>query len=250
MGPGVIFDLGSTLIRFVHPRKWAEVVQVSIGNLVDGLVELGIHVDRHGFSKSFGEQLFDSFHQREEDFIERPTSDLVRKVAAEYGYANIPPDLLNAAIKRYYQESESHWEPMPELEQVLTDLARSGYPMAIVSNAADDGNVQRLIDQAGVRSYFQPIVVSAAVGIRKPDRKIFDIVLDEWKMPAEQVVMIGDTLTADILGAQQVGMRAIWITAEADRPDNHAHEGRIVPDASVAELRQVPGQIRELFGLD
>jgi putative hydrolase of the HAD superfamily len=119
-------------------------------------------------------------------------------------------------------------------------LAAAGFKLAIVSNAADDENVQRLIDNAGLRPYFHPIVVSAAVGIRKPNPKIFESVLGPWGLTAAECVMVGDTLGADILGAQLANMRHAWITAHADHTANRAHRGHIIPEAEIASLAELP----------
>ncbi|MBL8057596.1 MAG: HAD family hydrolase, partial [Anaerolineales bacterium] len=105
-----------------------------------------------------------------------------------------------------------------------------------ISNAGDAANVQRLIDQAGLRPYFDPIVISAAVGLRKPNPQIFARVLAAWGRPAAECVMVGDTLGADILGAQLAGLRHVWLTAHADHPANRAHRGNIVPEAEAASL--------------
>jgi FMN phosphatase YigB (HAD superfamily) len=51
---------------------------------------------------------------------------------------------------------------------------------------------------------------SAATLARKPDPAAFCPFLDAWKLPPSEVVVVGDRLDADILGAQQAGMRGIW----------------------------------------
>ncbi len=51
--------------------------------------------------------------------------------------------------------------------------------------------------------------------------------------------MVGDTLGADILGAQLAGLRHVWLTAHADHPANAAHRGQIVPEMEVAGLPEL-----------
>ena len=58
--------------------------------------------------------------------------------------------------------------------------------------------------------------------------------------------MIGDTLSHDILGAQNAGLRNIWLTAQADSALNRAYAGRIVPEAVASALREVPSLIRQM----
>ena len=100
--------------------------------------------------------------------------------------------------------------------------------------------MQRLIDAAGLRRYFDPIVVSAAVGLRKPNPAVFELVRAAWGVPTAECVMIGDTLGADILGAQLAGMRHVWVTNYAGHPANVAHRGNIIPEAELPGLADLP----------
>ena len=63
---------------------------------------------------------------------------------------------------------------------------------------------------------------------------------DPWGVPAAECVMIGDTLGADILGAQLAGMRNVWVTNHAGHPANVAHRGNIVPEAEIPGLAELP----------
>ncbi len=111
----------------------------------------------------------------------------------------------------------------------------------MVSNTADDANVQYLVDKIQVRSFFDRIVTSAALGIRKPNPRIFLPILDHWKIPPEQVAMVGDTLGADILGARNAGLFSIWVTRHAESAGNRAHRDTIHPDAVIESLKDLPG---------
>jgi FMN phosphatase YigB (HAD superfamily) len=96
------------------------------------------------------------------------------------------------------------------------------------------------VDKAGLRSYFQVILSSASLGIRKPNPSIFRAVLERLGVSPAQAVMVGDSLGADILGAHNAGMRAIWITRRAATPANRAHEDTIRPDAIISTLSELP----------
>jgi len=74
------------------------------------------------------------------------------------------------------------------------------------------------------------------VGIRKPHPRIFQLALDRLGCIAQEAVMVGDTLGADILGAHNAGMPGIWITRRADTPDNRDHLDTIRPDLTVDSL--------------
>ena len=241
---GVIFDLGSTLIRF--NGDWPEILQESSQALSEVLEQEGINHDRRSFIEAFTSEITEGFRAREKDWIERTTSSLLRKVMSQFGYEQVSDEIVDRALVRYYAGSEARWEPMEGVYGVLDELRESGLRLGLISNAGDEKNVQRLIDGARLRSYFDPILISAAEGIRKPNPRLFEKVLKAWAMPAHQVVMVGDSLAADILGAQHTGLRQIWLTAQADTPSNRAHADVIVPEAIAEDITEIPNRVRHL----
>jgi len=236
---GVIFDLGSTLIRF--EGDWPILLQDSLDLLIDQLQEDGLDFDRSEFRSAFELALEANDLQRQSSQLERSTSSLLHETLNIFGYDEISPNIIGRGLKRFYGVSETHWQPMPALHEVLDELREEGRMLGIISNAGDVGNVQRLIDKVNIRNYFDPIIISAAIGIRKPDPGLFEMVLDQWHVNPEAVVMIGDRLEADILGAQAAGLHQIWIKPEAEASD----ATRITPEKIAETLVDIPGLIRE-----
>jgi putative hydrolase of the HAD superfamily len=122
----------------------------------------------------------------------------------------------------------------------LQALQDAGYRMGIISNAGDDWDVQVLIDNAGIRTFFEYINTSAAAGIRKPHPKIFQMAFDAMSIRPNQAVMVGDTLGADILGSKNMGMPNVWITRRVNRTALHMQEERILPDRIITDLSELP----------
>ncbi len=116
----------------------------------------------------------------------------------------------------------------------------------MITNAANADNANRLIDNCGLRPYFEVILISAVEKIRKPDTRIYSRAISRFDLPPSSFAMVGDTLTADILGAQNAGMRAIWINRRADRAENQSVADRIVPDAVIETLAMLPSTLSSL----
>jgi len=121
----------------------------------------------------------------------------------------------------------------------LQQLLSSGYKLGLLSNAGDEANVQRLIDKVGIRAFFDPILISAALGIRKPDPRPLQMILEQWGLPPSEVVMVGDLLEADILGAQRAGIHQIWLCEGRDSESSTQLE-EIQPEAIATDLTEVP----------
>lgn len=239
---GVIFDLGSTLLRF--NGQWPAVQARSHGVLLEKLLASGLALDGTAFLSRYGEMTRAYYRERENEFIEYTTAHLLREALREFGHTALSDAMVDEALDAMYKSTETEWSLMSGVHETLEALRRAGHRLALISNAADEANVQRLVDNARLRQYFDPIVVSAAVGIRKPNPRVFDYVLRAWGVPPESVVMVGDTLGADVLGARNAGLRSIWVTMQADSPGNLAHRETIVPDAVASSLSEIPAIIR------
>jgi putative hydrolase of the HAD superfamily len=234
----LIFDLGSTLIYF--DGYWPEISAQADRNLLRQLQKAGIALDEQAFLVNYRRQVDDYYQERESEFIEYTMLYVLREILAGWGYDHLPDNLLRQALDAAYAVSQAHWRLEADALATLQTLRRKGYRLGLISNAADDQDVQKLVDQAQIRPFFDRILTSAAEGIRKPNPRIFQTMLDSWGIPAQRAAMVGDTLGADILGARNAGIFSIWITRRADSPANRAHAETILPDAKIATLSELP----------
>jgi FMN phosphatase YigB (HAD superfamily) len=107
------------------------------------------------------------------------------------------------------------------VKKVLEYLSEK-YTLAVVSNSMS--NVARhAIKKLNLEKYFDTVVISRDLGIRKPDPEIFNYALNNLGVENHEAVHIGDSLEEDVHGAQKAGMKAIWIKKadedESLRPD-------------------------------
>jgi len=244
---GVIFDLGWTLIHF--DGVWNDVLDESNRALARFLHEQGFPIEYEAFLDTYGERKLESYRKRSKDNVERTTESVVREVMAAFGYEEQADELIRGAVEAFYRVSEMRWEPMPRLHEVLERIRNADLRIGMISNAGDVQNVHRLISNAGMdMAQFDPLLVSAAVGIRKPAPEIFQMVLDSWEVSPREVVMVGDMLGADIIGAQRVGMHNIWVTLDADHEENHQFKHAITPEFAVENLHDVLDILSYLHG--
>jgi putative hydrolase of the HAD superfamily len=128
----------------------------------------------------------------------------------------------------YFSRAES-WELYPEAGETLQALNRRSLQLIVVSNF--DSRLLGILEGLGVASSFADIFVSSAVGYAKPDRRIFDFVLGAQQLAAEHVLHVGDSITNDIGGAANAGMKGILVDRQG------AHQSASV--AQVASLKQI-----------
>ncbi|HEX2980545.1 MAG TPA: HAD family hydrolase [Anaerolineaceae bacterium] len=235
----VLFDLGSTLIYF--DAVWSEMFPRANADLINALHAAGIMVKADAFASAFNQGLDNYRQERDNEFIEHSTLYVLRKLLEEHGYPNVPEEILRNPLKAMYAVSQAAWRIEDDTHATLRALRQQGYRLGLISNAADDADIQTLVDNHGLRPYFEIILSSAAVGWRKPHPRIFALALEHFGVKPQQAVMVGDTLGADILGANNLGMGSVWITRRADVAANHAHEDTIQPDAVIHTLSELPG---------
>ncbi len=242
----VIFDLGHTLLRF--DTDWREVRNESTAALLKVLQADGYQLNPEQFAEDLHERFDYYFHSKEQEWREYTTEYILTGLLYDYGYEDVPIEELRPAIDAMYAVSQQHWLLEEDTIPMLETLREQGYRIGLISNAADDKDVQTLVDVRGLREFFDVVIVSAGVGIRKPSAEIFRMALEHWGANPDQAVMIGDTLNADVLGAQNVGMSSVWITRRGMRPDNLEIQDVVKPDASIGTLSELPGLLSSWNG--
>ncbi len=240
----IFFDLGNTLLYF--DGAWPDVHSQADAHLLAHLQAEGFALDPEHFTKEFRARLNAYYVQREAEFVEHTTAYVLRTLLADLGYPDVTPEQVGPALRALYAASQAHWLLEDDTIPTLTALRTAGYKLAILSNAGDDEDVQTLVDKARLRPYFDLVLTSAACGVRKPNPRIFTLALERLGLEPGQAAMVGDTLGADILGAQNAGLYSIWLTRRADTPANRAHADTIRPDAQIGSLDELPSLIKEI----
>jgi putative hydrolase of the HAD superfamily len=104
-------------------------------------------------------------------------------------------------------------------EKVLRYLQKK-YQLHIISNGFKETTLIKM-ELSGLNPYFKQIIISEDVGVNKPNRKIFEYALNKASAKLEESIMIGDSLEADIRGAQDFGLKAIFFNPlKIDKPND------------------------------
>ena len=233
----IFFDLGYTLINFEGDVP--SVLRKSYRSLAQALINSGYSLDPNEFIRQY-ERIINAYYVvRDIDLVEQPVGDFVNKTLAVIGQPPASSRVINEAVAAMFKVTEACWKVEPDAHETLTILRAQGYRIGLISNASDLPDLNRLVKNAGLRKYFSAIVVSAAEKIRKPDPRIFKKALDLMDSTPSTSIMVGDTLTADILGAQKSGLRAAWITRRANRLENTQVQSLVIPDWTITQLSEL-----------
>lgn len=237
----ILFDLGNTLIYFYD--DWQEVEPACVSALESSLIGSGYSL-MNDFKFRFLDFMKNSFTEFEHSLADYSMEQMLRGFMNESGIVEFSNGSIRKAVNSFFSISQQHWLPRADTLEALEELRADGYRMGIISNASDEPDVRELMEKANVSQFMELLLVSCSVGLRKPHPGIFQLALDHFGIQADEAVMVGDTLSADIAGANQSNITSIWITHRAERPDNHKYQDSIKPTASIQFLNELPGLLR------
>lgn len=119
------------------------------------------------------------------------------------------------------QPTRNLWRRLlPGMIELVDELRGAGVPVAVVSNS--EGRLAALLAEIGVVDRFVAVADSGALGVEKPDRRIFDWAAARLGVDVTSIIHVGDSWAADVVGARGVGARAIWFGPAAKATDDPA----------------------------
>ena len=123
---------------------------------------------------------------------------------------------------------------MEGAEELLNEL-KGKYRLYLATNGT--ASVQKgRIASASLEQYFDGIFISEEIGYNKPDKAYFEACFAEIPdFVKEKAVIVGDSLTSDIQGGINAGIRTVWFN-----PKGEPGDGAIVPDAEIRSLLELP----------
>jgi putative hydrolase of the HAD superfamily len=134
-------------------------------------------------------------------------------------------------------------KPIADMVALARELRARGVRVAVLSNS--EGRLAELLSEIGIADAFEAIVDSGRVGIDKPDPRIFVHALDALGALGHErhAVHVGDSWSADVLGAIGAGWRAVWYRSREGRTSL----GR--PDVGVARDAEEVRAALQAFGV-
>lgn len=137
---------------------------------------------------------------------EKLRQDRFRTTFIELG---VKPELVPLQFEEdYVKISPTKTNLFAGAEKVLTYL-QNKYQLHIISNGFKETTLIKM-NLSGLNPYFTNVIISEDVGFNKPDKIVFEHAINKADAKIEESIMIGDSLEADIRGAQNFGMKAIF----------------------------------------
>jgi len=136
------------------------------------------------------------------------TTKRIAKLCAMHG-VSLELEESKAAASIYRKAYMKNRRPVPGSRELLTALENDAV-LGVVTNGLLDQQIEKL-RVCKVSEQLDFIVISEAVGCRKPSREIFEVALKRAKVKPCEAVYVGDSWVSDVLPAVNVGMKAVWL---------------------------------------
>ncbi len=232
----VTFDCWSTLLV---ERNWSVAHALRIDALVEAAKRAGRENDRAELSGVF-DAAWNRHIARWTSGVASGAAELARDAFGILGFSEESAGF--AALVTAWEEA-SHSGAVEAVDGThahLAFLSGAGLRLGVVCDTGlTPGRVvRRLLDDAGLLTYFDVCVFSDEVGVPKPHPRMFHTALEALAADASQSAHVGDLLRTDVAGARGVGMASIRIRAVYDDPSEQ-------PEADL--LADSHAQLQEIF---
>lgn len=190
---GILFDLDDTLIDRkgtfpVYAARFLQTFGPRLGEVdVQTVSEAILKADAGGY---------------------RPENERLQELVDELPWRGEKPS-IEELKENWTTEFAASAVPMEGMFELLKELRSRGIRLGLITN----GYVRRQnnkIDALGLRPYLDVVCVSGAVGIHKPDPRIFQHALAELQVDAAHAWYVGDHPTNDIIGGEGAGLTTVW----------------------------------------
>lgn len=240
----ILFDVNGTLID-IETDEGLEEIYRAIGHF---LLYQGISLHRWEVRDLYFQIMQRQRAKSNEKFVEWDAVAVWREflqTVASAATPSLPPEKLEQ-LPLFLAElhrgiARKRLRPYPQVIETLERL-RPRYHLGVVSDAQSAYAVPEL-RAVGLVNYFDPIIISGDYGYRKPDARLFQHALAALKIRPEQAIFVGNDLYHDIAGAQQVGMKAIFVSYNQN---NQQYQGT-TPDYTISYFAALPQAINHLI---
>lgn len=215
---GVLFDLFGTLVGFDAGRLPELEVdgvrhRTTVGGLGPALAEWVPGVSRADFARALLAVSDELARARAVDHVEWPSRERFRRALARVGCA--PGALSEAAVdlSRAHMALIAAATVLPPAHAELLAALCPRYRLGLVSNFDDTGTAYGILVRHGIARWFDTVVISEGLGLRKPHPAVARAGLRGLGLAAGEALLVGDTYGEDVAGARAAGLDAAWIDA-------------------------------------
>ncbi len=204
---GILFDLYGTLIDIETDESLEEIYR----GIAHFLTYHGVHLHRWEVRDRYYQIMKQQKEESGEEYPEIDVEAIWNTFLEQEGIKTAPGrrDLARILAQLYRGISRKRLQLYPDVKRVMDEL-QPHYRLALISDAQSCYALPE-IKAVGLDRCFDPIIISAVYGFRKPDTRLFAKSLDILKLTPPEVVYVGNDMYRDIYGASRLGIKTIFV---------------------------------------
>jgi putative hydrolase of the HAD superfamily len=133
---------------------------------------------------------------------------LLSGILERLGYPSSAAHKMASRVRGHYTDGRTTWRVFPATHESLQRLKGAGFRQVILSNHVPE--LDTLVDQLGLSSYFDGVITSARTGFEKPHEAAYAAARSSLP-PEANLWMVGDNAEADVLAPERHGIRGILL---------------------------------------
>ncbi len=205
----VIFDFIGTL---TNVKDYS--MENSKKKLYKAITKAGFNVDAGKFIEAYTNAHEKYRVIRYEQLVEVTNAIWISETLNNLGLETTQEDTrIKVALNDFFEDYVNSFELKPCAEKVLTEASRL-HKTGLISNFTYAPVIYAALRRLGINKFFNAVLVSEAVGWRKPHPKIFEEALRKLDATAEETVYVGDSPLEDIKGAKALGMKTVFVPSQ------------------------------------
>ncbi len=224
----IFLDLGNTLRMLVKDEQHMAAARRKIADMV------GTDEDPATFCEKLNVRYKEYRKWAFDELREAPEAELwTRWLVPDFPPERIVP--VAGELTFQFRQSMGRRVVVPHAREVVEELERRGYVLGIISNLIGTREIPDWLEAEGFTSYFESVVLSSVLGIRKPDPGIYLEAARRAGVEPRKCVYVGDNLKRDVTGTREAGFGMIVIMispeqlaeeiiTEENRPDRIIHQ--------------------------
>lgn len=215
----LLFDIGDTLWHSQGAPPAQEFRRLAAGRAAAELQCIGLRdADPALVARAAWDALEAAMRRaRATDLVEPDYGEVCQAAMRRLGIELTRQQAAALLEATYISGAEGGKEAYPDARETLLELRRRGFRLGIVTNRAFGGERFRTdLRDAGLDIGWDAQAVSVEVGYLKPHPALFQAALGQLRTPANDVLMVGNSLAEDIAGAQALGMATAWRKSQPD----------------------------------
>ncbi|MEM3579936.1 MAG: HAD family hydrolase [Candidatus Bathyarchaeia archaeon] len=221
-------------------------LETSKMKLYRSIVDAGFDVSQKDFLEAYS-QAHEKYRViRYQKLVEVTNAIWISEALNSLGFKTSPEDTrIKTAVNIFFEDYLSSFRLRKCARQTLEALA-GDYKLGLVSNFTYAPVIYAGLRRVGISNFFNVILVSDAVGWRKPHAKIFEEALKRLGVAAEEALYVGDSPEEDIKGAKQLGMKTVFVASQFF-PIKKLVESGQKPDAIARNMCEAKRKIEDII---